>query len=133
MKNTIFFLAVSVCLASFMPFLAPCASAQGISARYAKIDGNHVTVEIKISAPAPKTILFTQSLPPGTTILKSAPPYSKYDKMTGTATWLLKEIRPGKRKIHFITDKPVSPGSISGVMRFRDPEKGKVMRITIAP
>ena len=109
------------------------AQAEAVSASYAKIEDGRITIEVKIGAPAPKTILLTQNLPPGTIIIKASPVYNKYDRKTGTATWLLKDIKPGKKLIHFRTEKPITPGSLSAVLRFREPKSGKVVRITVTP
>ncbi len=126
-------LPILILLCTFVFFPLNYAQAEAVSASYAKIEEGLVAIELKIEAPAPKTILLTQNLPPGAIITKASPVYNKYDRKTGTATWLLKDIKPGKRLIRFSTDKPVSPGSLSAVLRFREPKSGKVVRITVTP
>ena len=108
------------------------ADALEVSAAYSKIEGNEVIIELHIGKPAPKTILLTQTLPAGINIIKASPNYSKYDKETGKATWLLKDIKPGKKEIHFMTDRPIT-GQISGSLGFRSPKTGKMIRLTITP
>ena len=127
---------VSACLL-FLSMGAPMVGAAWaggqVSGRYLEARGAGIMLELKIKAPAPKSIIVIQQFASGTDIKKALPPYAKYDPASGRAKWLLKKVRPGKQLIHVYASSAVRPGSVSCTIRYRDPVSGAMIEKAVEP
>ncbi len=103
-----------------------------ISARYI-LRAKTVVLEIDVSPPGPGTIILTQHLPGETVITRAEPKYSSYNREKGKAKWLLKDIGPGRHKVTLELASPADPKGLKGVIAYKDPDTGKLAKITIIP
>jgi hypothetical protein len=124
---------IRVAIVSFLliaVFAAPCWSASQVSGHYTSSSGKQISLAITVGSPPPQSLIVTQKLPAGTTIIKSRPPYKKLNKKT-EAKWLLNGLKPGVITISMELDRPVKSGEIKATLRFRNRQTGKMTSLTI--
>ncbi|BHH82975.1 hypothetical protein [Desulforhopalus sp. 52FAK] len=112
--------------------LLPLAShASTVNGRYLKGSGSTITLEISVGKPAPSSIIVEQSFSQKNKVTAAQP---KPNKMSGNgnAKWLLKNIKPGKKRFTLQLASPLK-GSIRGVVRYKDPASGKFLEQSFTP
>ena len=101
--------------------LAVAAGLGEVRARYSQPRGTKISWKIMIPSPPPAAVIVLQSIPVGTKIKVSSPPYNSYDPDTGTVKWLLGKVLPGTIKMKMVLDRPIrKKGEIHGKIIFQD-------------
>ena len=98
-----------------------------ISGRYLSRTATELTLEIKVGAPAPTSLIIIQRVPPGTPLAAANPPYKKYNAKKGEVRWLLRNVQAGSITVHLKLTAPVKPGQVSAEIRCKDPSTGKLI------
>jgi len=102
-----------------------------VRAEYLQGGGNAVTIRVEVTRPAPAATIVLQRFPPGVRLLSADPSPADVEPSTGTARWFFKRIRPGRSTISMQLSRPVSSKELSGIIRYREPGTGKMVRVTI--
>ena len=110
------------------PFAVQAAS---VSGRYLRASGTTITLEIVVNKPAPSSIIVEQFFAPENKIKTARPQPQKID-IHRSAKWLVKNLRPGKRRFSVQLTAPLQ-GSVRGVVRYKDPMSGTFLETNIAP
>lgn len=114
-----------------MGLLPLTSHASTVNGRFIKGSGSTITLEISVGTPAPTSIIVEQSFSQKNTI-KAAQPKPKKISGNGNAKWLLKNIKPGKKRFTLQLASPLK-GSIRGVVRYKDPASGKFLEKSFTP
>ena len=117
--------ALIICL---LPLISHASTVNG---RYIKGAGSTITLEISVGNPAPTSIIVEQSFSQKNKI-KAAHPKPKKISGNGNAKWLVKNIKPGKKRFTLQLASPLK-GSIRGVLRYKDPSTGKFLEKSFTP
>ncbi len=123
MIRRIFFL---VFIGFLLTPLVPYAKTD-VSGSYKHGGGDHITIQIKVSAPPPMAFIVLQHLPKGVKLLSADPRPSGSGKGASSVKWLFKHARPGKHKLKMQLSKPVDPKQLRGEIRFRHPQSGAMI------
>ena len=86
---------------------------------------------LKITAPAPKTVILTLHLPTGTTVVSANPPFAKALPEKGEVNWLLSDIKPGQLGISCRLNKKIKAADILTTVRYKNPLSGKMEEDTL--
>ncbi len=114
-------------------FLLPSMlhAAPHITARYVQANGTQLAIEITTGSISPASAILIQRLPPGVRILASQPRASNYNANKNKAKWLLRNLKPGKTTVTITLDRAVSASDISGEIRFKPAQRGKMQTIQV--
>ena len=104
----------------------PLRAAQLVAARYVRMTGTEVVVEISISEPPPPTLIVVQRLPAQASVLQAQPPTNSVNSSKGMVKWLLRGVRSGTLAIRLTLEQPVTGGEVSGEVRYRAAGGGMV-------
>jgi len=105
--------------------------ASSVNGRYVKASGSTVSLEISIGKPAPTSIIVEQTFSQKNKI-KAAQPKPKKISGNGNTKWLVKNIKPGKKRFTLQLASPLK-GSIRAVIRYKDPATGKFLEKSLTP
>lgn len=108
-----------------------CLAASDISGHYSNNSADNITLRISVGSPPPQSLIITQKLPVGITLVSSRPPYNKLRKKTNEAKWLFSNVEAGNIIIQMNLSKPVSSGDIQATLRYRDNKTGKINTLSI--
>lgn len=104
-----------------------------ISARYLSAGSNRVELAVKVGHPAPTSLIIQQFFPPQSGLRNISPPPAKLQKRQGIAKWFFKNPSPGTLIIRLEFDQRISPGSLSAIIRCRQPRTGQFIEKHIRP
>ncbi len=94
----------------------------GVSA----VRDRHVRILLKITAPAPKTVILTLHLPSGTKVVYAKPPFAKALPEKGEVNWLLSDVKAGNLDVTCRLNKKVKASEILTTVRYKNPLSGKM-------
>jgi hypothetical protein len=99
----------------------------GVSA----VRDRNIQILLKITAPAPNTVILTLHLPSGITVMSAKPAFAKALPEKGEVNWLLSDVRPGNLNITCRLNKKVKPSEILTTVRYKSPLTGKMEEDTL--
>lgn len=114
----------------------PAANARGselVTCKYLASSGKRIELQIGVASPPPATLIVTQRLPRGTSVIGSSPKVKKINAKQGIVKWLLKRVQPGSFVLSLTLDQPLAPGMISGELQYKNPLTGVMVRMPIMP
>lgn len=123
-------------LAALMLCIPPVQSAAAgelVSCRYLQSSGSTVLLELTVASPPPASIIIVQNLPQGTDIIRATPPPQKHSKEKGEVKWLLKGVESSRQTISMTLEPPLPTGVVSGEIRYKNPESGKMVSMPVRP
>ena len=123
---------ISVLLLLLLGVPMQLRAASLVSAKYLRIAGQEVVVEIAINAPPPPTLIVIQSLPPQASVIQAQPASKSVNSSKGEVKWLLRGVTAGTLALRLTLDRPVVSSEISGEVRYRTPGSGDMVSIPIA-
>ncbi|NPA94559.1 MAG: hypothetical protein GXO58_03935 [Thermodesulfobacteria bacterium] len=107
---------------------SPCLGA--ISGAIEQKDDRIAIVRVKITPPAPTTVIITLDLPEGVKIEEAKPKYSRLLDKERKAQWLLTGIKPGKLDILIRFNREVDVKELKAIFRYKDVSSGKIVEAT---
>ena len=111
---------------------APLRATHLLAARYARLAGQEVVVEVAVGQPPPPTLIVIQTLPPEVAVVQAEPATSSSNSKTGEVKWLLRGVKAGNLSLRLTLDRPVAAGEVSGEIRYREPGAGDMVTLPIA-
>ncbi|MDH4317887.1 MAG: hypothetical protein OEV64_05810 [Desulfobulbaceae bacterium] len=105
-----------------------CAfGAEALRADYVSGTGKEVVVRLTVGESAPSPIILIQRFPPGFEVLDARPPAQKTNPAKGEYKWLLRGVTPGTISVRATMNREVSPGELSGEIRYRPSGGGEMI------
>lgn len=101
-----------------------------INGTYISASGKQVVLELNISSRAPVNLIVEQFLDPGNFILTTSPRAKK--RASGKIKWLFRNISDSRISISIRLRSPLK-GTISAIVRYRDPDNGQFIESQIIP
>ena len=129
-------LAPVVLLATLLFFLLSSGAGiadELVSCRHQQAEGETISLQLDIGSPPPSMLILVQRLPKGITVDKAVPPIKKFNPHKGEAKWLLKRPQPGTTLFTINLNGTVTADQISGEIRYKDPNGGKMKVMKIKP
>ncbi|HHO48954.1 MAG TPA: hypothetical protein ENN06_10980 [Desulfobacteraceae bacterium] len=108
------------------------AAEESVTARYLRLGGSALTVEINVGSPPPSSLILVQHLPPGTRLLDSSPAVNNVNVEKGEAKWLLHSIPSGRLVVEMTLDRPVGADEAAAEIRFKPLEGGGMVIVPVA-
>jgi len=105
------------------------AHAAVVSARVYQENGTTTFIEIKLSKPAPATLIVEMRMPQGSRIIETSPKFSKQNKKNHSVKWLVKNVKTGASTIKIVTQADLDLGSSHVLIRYRDSDDGKLREV----
>ena len=103
-----------------------------VTASYVRLGGQEIAIKIVINAPPPPSLIVTQHLPPGVSVVRAQPATSSVNSDKGEVKWLLSGVKPGTLAVLLTLDQAVASSQISGDIRYRDPVSGRMVTLPMA-
>lgn len=91
---------------------------------YQSVSQNKVVFTVKVSSPAPSTLIVQHYHAAGNNLVAASPRPQQIDNRRGYSKWLLKNVRPGVYPFSLTFRKKVQPDDIQLILRYRDPKGG---------
>jgi hypothetical protein len=113
-------------------YLVPSGAYAAQIAGKIRVARNEVRLLLDIEAPAPKTIILTLHLPPGTKIRSCKPPFTKAVPDDGEFNWLLTDVTHGHLTVSCRLNRRIRASSISGTARYKNPSNGNMEEISLS-
>lgn len=104
-----------------------------VSGQYLSAAGQDIQLQITVANPSPTTLIVIQNLPIGTVIETATPAFHQYNAGKGEVKWLLTKISPGTYVINLRVQRAVASGGISGEIRYKEPDSGRMINLPIRP
>jgi hypothetical protein len=120
-KNLTFALALPPLLLLCLCFAGVSQAEEIISGRYISKTATRIVLEIIVGSPAPKNLIVTQHVPPGTAVAGASPSFRKYNKKNGEIRWLLRNVQAGSLQVQLNLQSPVSPNKVHAEIRCKNP------------
>lgn len=105
--------------------------AEAVRAHYEAGNGKEVVVRLTVGASAPSPIILIQRFPPGVEVIEARPQAKKTNPAKGEYKWLLRGVTPGTISIRATMSRKVSPGELSGEIRYRPSGGGEMIVVPI--
>lgn len=101
-----------------------------ISGSFASSKGTNIVINLTVSKPAPSNVIVVQEFSPNNQIVSTSPRAKKIGK-NGKIKWLFRNTSPGNFQISTLLKKPLQ-GTVSAVIRFRNPATGQFTEVNIS-
>jgi hypothetical protein len=102
-----------------------------VTARFLRLGGSILAVEINVGSPPPSSLILVQHLPPGTRLLDSSPAVNNVNAEKGEAKWLLHSISPGRLVVEMTLDRAVGADEAAAEIRFKPLKGGGMVTIPV--
>lgn len=121
-------------MVTFISIIAPLSFpllsfAETVTARLYQTAETKTFIDIKLTPPAPPTLIVEMKLPSGSNVIKTMPPFSKQNKKNNTIKWLLKNVKDTSFSIQLITQAKLDLGSTTVHIRYRNRDTGSLTEI----
>jgi len=103
-----------------------------VSGRYLSVSGTTIVLSLSIQNPSPANLIVEQYFSPGNSIIGTSPQAKKIDKAQSNAKWLFRNTRSGNITLSIQLKEPIK-GSVSAMVRYRDPNSGAFTELRIQP
>ncbi|BCL60966.1 hypothetical protein DGMP_16590 [Desulfomarina profundi] len=101
-----------------------------IDGTYISASGKQIVLELNISSRRPVNLIVEQFLDPGNFILTTSPGAKK--RTSGKIKWLFRNISDRRLSISIRLRSPLK-GTISAIIRYRDPDSGQFIESQVIP
>lgn len=92
-------------------------------------NGKTLTLQVSVADPAPSSLIARLHLPAQAKIVSTSPTGAKVDRKASTIKWLVKTPFSGSLKFSATTATAPDFSSVSGLVLFRHPKDGKLIKI----
>ena len=119
-------LTAALLLSIAVPFAA-CRADQGTAIISA--ENGQLILQVNLPTPPPVNLIAQMKLQSQAKIVSASPSAAKIDPDKSLVKWLVKNPRPGKLRFSVTTSPPVTSSSASGLIIYRNPGDGNLVRI----
>lgn len=101
--------------------------------QYISASGTGVVFTVTVTAPPPSSLIVQHFHNPANTLINATPRASQIDNRSGTAKWLIRDVRPGRYTFSLTFAKSVRKQNIHTALRYRTPGSGAFREHTARP
>lgn len=122
-----------LCLPLLLLTLFPSCIFAGtlVSGRFAAAGGQAIVLSLSIQTDSPANLIIEQYMSGSNRVLSTSPQAKKIDGGGSTIKWLFRNVQTGSINMTTQLAGPLS-GSVSAVVRFRNPDNGQITEIHIS-
>ena len=128
--NTLSYGGFLICTALILFIQAESWGADQVSAELYQKNSKQQVLALKISSPAPGSLIAQISFPASLQIVATDPAVAKLDQESGAVKWLIKKPRPGTILLTLKTAAPADLSKLSADVMYRSGAGGSLKKIS---
>ncbi|MFN2353886.1 MAG: hypothetical protein ABR512_05100 [Desulfopila sp.] len=101
--------------------------------QYINASGKNVVFTVTVTAPAPGSLIIQHSHDPANKLINATPQARQIDNSSGTAKWLIPNVRPGRYTFSLTFAGAVRTQNMHAALRYRTPGSGAFREHTARP